>query len=227
MGNRLAAANEYLKKYGSSGGNGGFGGFGDVSKVSATRPSTSYGGFGGNTTKSGTYGGSGYSTTNPSGIYGGYGNTTNIADTSYTVNSDYINPDKLPSHTKTNKSKNSNNSTGYKNSGGYGKTISTGIDNYNKKQSQKSKSDSDTMVNILTEMLGELKGTNVGINKFNDKEFNVNSPVYVSDTTNNNVVTKQDGQTKKKSESIQKKTSFVDKDSYSIAKKIASGRSYA
>ena len=221
-------------------GNGGFGGFGDspsrVSKNytisgSKAKPSTVYGGFGGTTAKpSGIYG-NGSSTSRPSGIYGGFGagdvsDVTNVADTSYMVNSDYIDPDKLPVQTKPNKT-NKPKSTGYRNSGGYGQTISNGINNYNKKQSKMNKTDTDTMVNILTEMLAELKGTNVGINKFNDKEFNVNSPVYVSDTTNNNVVTKQDGETKKKSETIKKKASFIDKDSYSIAKKIASGRSYA
>ena len=190
-----------------------------------------YGGFGGTTAKPSDIYGNGSSTSRPSGVYGGFGagdvsDVTNVADTSYMVNSDYIDPDKLPVQTKPNNAPKPK-STGYRNSGGYGQTISNGINSYNQKQSQKSKTDKDTMVDILTEMLAELKGTNVGINKFNDKEFKVNSPVYVSDTTNNNVVTKQDGQTKKKSESIKKKTSFVDKDSYSIAKKIASGRSYA
>ena len=239
MENRISAAKQYYDKF-AKGGNGGFGGFGDspsrVSKNytisgSKAKPSTVYGGFGGTTAKpSGIYG-NGSSTSRPSGIYGGFGagdvsDVTNVADTSYMVNSDYIDPDKLPIQTKPNKT-NKPKSTGYRNSGGYGQTISNGIDNYNKKQSKMNKTDTDTMVNILTEMLAELKGTNVGINKFNDKEFNVNSPVYVSDTTNNNVVTKQDGQTKKKSETIKKKASFIDKDSYSIAKKIASGRSYA
>ena len=223
MDTRIAAANTYMKKYGSGGGNGGFGGFGDTSSKVSKKHSTNSG----TTIPSGVYGG-GSGKTSPSGVYGGFGgdvndSTTNVADTSYMVNSDYINSDRLPSQAKPNKSKN----TGYRNSGGYGQTISNGINNYNKKQSQKVTSDKDKMVDILTEMLTELKGTNVGINKFNDKEFNVNSPVYVSDTTNNNVVTKQDGQTRKKSETIKKKTSFVDKDSYSIAKKIASGRSYA
>ena len=83
-------------------------------------------------------------------------------------------------------------------------------------------SNNQEVVNLLTSMLTELKSTNTGINRFNDKELSVNtttnSPI-INNTTNNNIV-----QQNKPINNSNKSISQFDNNKYKMAKQIASGR---
>ena len=114
---------------------------------------------------------------------------------------------------------------GYRNvssKGGYGHG---GIDRTIYRHDQRAKAgygsyDDTNVVNILTSMLSEMKGTNEGINKFNDKDFggNGNTINYIDNKSNNVIATQ-----KPTNHSSQKTSNFLKNDTYNVAKKIANG----
>lgn len=76
------------------------------------------------------------------------------------------------------------------------------------------------LINGMQMLVTEMRGTNAGVNKFNDKELVVNStPVVYSPTTNNIAAPQQPQQQQK---NVQK-SSFLDQASYTMARNIASG----
>ena len=83
----------------------------------------------------------------------------------------------------------------------------------------------DDVVNVLNSILTEVQGTNIGINKFNDKELKVETrPVIVADnSTTNNVVAGNNNKTTAVPSHTVKNNSFVTPDKYSLAKRIAAG----
>lgn len=84
--------------------------------------------------------------------------------------------------------------------------------------------DNSDILGMMKSLLVELKSTNTGINKFNEKELSVNnttnSPI-INNTTNNNI-------TQSPNISGSKTKSFIDFDTnkYRIAKQIASGKTH-
>lgn len=76
------------------------------------------------------------------------------------------------------------------------------------------------LINGMQMLVTEMRGTNAGVNKFNEKELVVNStPVVYSPTTNNITAPQQPQQQQK---NVQK-SSFLDQASYTMARNIASG----
>ena len=76
------------------------------------------------------------------------------------------------------------------------------------------------LINGMQMLVTEMRGTNAGVNKFNEKELVVNStPVVYSPTTNNISAPQQPQQQQK---NVQK-SSFLDQASYTMARNIASG----
>ena len=74
----------------------------------------------------------------------------------------------------------------------------------------------------IQDSVTELRGTNEGIQKFNDKDFSQKQPVIITGNgnTTNNIVSESDkGRPKKAKE---KRTPFID-DNYNVAKQIARG----
>ncbi len=78
------------------------------------------------------------------------------------------------------------------------------------------------VIGLLTSMLAEMKGTNDGINKFNDKDFSGmggNTVNYFDNKTNNNIDVNQS----RPSQPLQKPSAMVDPNIYNIAKQISAG----
>lgn len=81
----------------------------------------------------------------------------------------------------------------------------------------------DDVLEVLGNMLIELQGTNIGINKFNEKELKVeNHPVVVQDNSNKTIVSGNGNQTVVPTHT-EKRDSFMTSDQYSLAKRIAAG----
>ena len=82
--------------------------------------------------------------------------------------------------------------------------------------------DDSAVLGMMAEMLTEMRGTNSGINKFNDKELSSNS--YYIDGSNKSVNVNQ---SKAPSKSSKRVTPTIPPDIYKIAKQIASGSTTA
>lgn len=83
---------------------------------------------------------------------------------------------------------------------------------------------SDEIVELLSSMLIELQGTNMGISKFNDKELKVeNTPVVITDNSSQNTVVANNNNRTAIPNHTTKNNSFVTSDKYSLAKRIAQG----
>ena len=79
----------------------------------------------------------------------------------------------------------------------------------------------DEVVSLLSAMLVEMQGTNIGINKFNDKEFKViNKPITIQDNSSRNVVNTK---TESPKPATKHEDSFITQDVYSLAKRVAAG----
>ena len=74
----------------------------------------------------------------------------------------------------------------------------------------------------IQDSVTELRGTNEGINKFNNKDFSQQQPVIITGNgnTTNNIVPNNNKKEVKKAK--KKNTTFID-DNYDIAKQIARG----
>lgn len=82
----------------------------------------------------------------------------------------------------------------------------------------------DEVVEILSSMLIELQGTNMGINKFNEKEIKVeNKPVVINDNSSQNTVVANNNNKTAVPIHKNQNNSFVTSDKYSLAKRIAKG----
>ena len=81
-----------------------------------------------------------------------------------------------------------------------------------------------TVVNTVEDLLVEMRGTNEGVNKFNDKELVVkNTPVVYQQTNNNNIQAGNgSGETQKPPKTVNNST-FIDDNKYRLARSIASG----
>ena len=80
-----------------------------------------------------------------------------------------------------------------------------------------------TVVSTLQDLLVEMRGTNEGVNKFNDKELVVkNTPVVLNQSNTNIQGGNGSGEAPKKT-TEKKSSSFIDENNYRIARNIASG----
>ena len=80
-----------------------------------------------------------------------------------------------------------------------------------------------TVVSTLEDLLVEMRGTNEGVNKFNDKELVVkNTPVVYQQTNNNIRAGNGSGETQKPPKTVNNST-FIDDNKYRLARSIASG----
>ena len=80
-----------------------------------------------------------------------------------------------------------------------------------------------TVVTTLQDLLVEMKGTNEGVNKFNDKEIVVkNTPIVYNQSQTNIQGGNGSGEAPKKT-TEKKSSSFIDENNYRIARNIASG----
>ena len=79
-----------------------------------------------------------------------------------------------------------------------------------------------TVVSTLEDLLVEMRGTNEGVNKFNDKELVVKNTPVVYSNTNNIQAGNGSGQTEKPVKNVNNST-FIDENNYRLARNIASG----
>ena len=79
-----------------------------------------------------------------------------------------------------------------------------------------------TVVSTLEDLLVEMRGTNEGVNKFNDKELVVKNTPIVYSNTNNIQAGNGSGQTEKPVKNVNNST-FIDENNYRLARNIASG----